>query len=182
MSAIGQHQQVEILVRLDQLVDDEQRVVGRNVGVHRAVREEQLAFQILRDELIGLVVVVRGAIRTALEQPLPLFRPVVLVHAVVVIAGLGDPDLEEIREAEHRGRSRVAAAGMAVDSSAVDVDPGEALRDLLHPGHLIRDGVVAHVRVVRLVELLRTPGRAHAVDLDHDQTEFGERLRIATRG
>ena len=70
---------------------------------------------------------------------------------------------------------------MAVDAGRVDVDPRIALRELLHPGDLIGQRVVAHVAVVGLVERLRSPRRAHAVDLDDDEAELGERLRVAAR-
>ena len=49
-------------------------------------------------------------------------------------------------------------------------------------GHLIRDRVVAHVGVVGLVELLRSPRRPHPVDFDDDEAELGEGLGIAARG
>src|SRR5712691_3020744 len=39
MRAVGKENEIEILVRLHQLVDDEKGVVRRNVVVHRAVRE-----------------------------------------------------------------------------------------------------------------------------------------------
>ena len=58
---------------------------------------------------------------------------------------------------------------------------GIARGQLLHPGHLIGQRVVAHVAVIGLVELLRSPRRAHPVDFDDDEAEFGERLRIAAR-
>ena len=110
MATIRQQQQIEVLVRLDQRVDDEQCVVRRHIGVQRAVREQQLALQVPCHELVRLVVVVGRAVRVRLQQPLPLLAPVVFVAAIVVIAGFGDTDLEEIGVAEHRARGRVAAA------------------------------------------------------------------------
>ena len=62
VGAVGKQDQIEILVRLDQLVDDEKRVVRRNVVVHGAVREEQLPLQVLREVLVGLGVVAVGAV------------------------------------------------------------------------------------------------------------------------
>ncbi len=155
---------------------------GGHVGVAGAVGEEQLPLQVSRHELVGLVVVVRGAVRVRLEQPLPLLAPVVLVLAVVVVAGLRDADLEEVRVAEHRVGGRVAAAGVAVDAGAGEVDPRVALGQLLHGGDLVRQAVVAHVAVVGGVERLRPHRRAHGVDLDDDEAELGERLCVAARG
>jgi hypothetical protein len=88
VTAVRQHQQIEVLVRFDQLVHDQERVVRRNVRVHRAVREQQLSFQVLCHELIRLIVVVGRAVRIRAQQPLPLLGPVVLVDAIVVVAGL----------------------------------------------------------------------------------------------
>ena len=52
MRLVWQHEQVEILVRLDQCIDDERGVVRRHVVVERAVREEQLALQVLGERLV----------------------------------------------------------------------------------------------------------------------------------
>ena len=51
---IRQQQQLEVLVGLDQRVRDEQRLKGRHVGVHRAMREQQVPFQVLRKILVRL--------------------------------------------------------------------------------------------------------------------------------
>ena len=70
---VRNHQQVEVLVRLDQRVDDEERVVRRHVVVHRAVREQQVPLQVLRERLVGFDVVVVGAVGIADEQALVAF-------------------------------------------------------------------------------------------------------------
>ena len=79
---------IEALVRVDKRVYHEHRVGRRHVAVHRSVRDEQLALQVLDEELIGLIVVVGRAVRVLLEESLPFLTPVVLVIAVVVIPGL----------------------------------------------------------------------------------------------
>ena len=61
------------------------------------------------------------------------------------------------------------------------IDPGIPRRELLHARDLVGQRVVAHVAEVRVVELLRSPGRPHPVDLHDDEPELGERLRIAAR-
>src|SRR3954452_9875040 len=70
---------------------------------------------------------------------------------------------------------------MTVDAGTIDVDPREPRGKFLHRPDLVGQRVVAHVAVVRLVELLRPPRRTHPVDLDDDETELGERLRVAAR-
>ena len=179
MTLVRQHEQIEILVRLDQRVNHQQRIVRRHVGIHRTVREEQVSLQVLRVRLVRLIVVVAGAVGLFLQQPLPLFAPIVFVLPVVVIAGLRNPDLEEIRIAEHRVGGRIAAARVAIDAGAIDVDPRVPLRELFHPGNLIGERVVAHIGEIRFVKFFRTPRRPHPVDLDDDEAEFGKRLRIA---
>src|SRR5690606_40175596 len=47
-------------------------------------------------------------------------------------------DLEEVRVAEHRAGGGVAAARMAPDADAVDVDPRIARGELLHHRDLVR--------------------------------------------
>src|ERR1051325_10688938 len=69
---------------------------------------------------------------------------------------------------------------MTVDSCTVDVDPGIELGELLHSGQLIRKRIVTHVAVIRLVEFFGARRVSHAIDLDHDETQFGECLRVAT--
>src|SRR2546421_13088800 len=70
---------------------------------------------------------------------------------------------------------------MAVDAGAVDVDPRIAARELLRRRDLVGQRVVAHVGVVRVVKFLGAPWRSHPVDLDNDESELGERLRVAAR-
>ena len=70
---------------------------------------------------------------------------------------------------------------MAVNAGAIDVKPGIARGQLLHRADLIGQGVVAHVAVVGLVKFLRAPRRPHPVDLDDDEPELRQRLRIAAR-
>ena len=85
MPLVWQHEQIEVLVCLDERVHDQQRVIRRHVIVHRTVREQQVTFQVLRQTLICLIVVVGRAVGFARQQPLIPLAPVVLVLAVVVI-------------------------------------------------------------------------------------------------
>ena len=97
-----------------------------------------MALQILGDVLIGLVVVVRGSVRLPLEQPLIPFTPVVFVFAVVVIPRFGDSHFEEVRIPEHGIRRSVTSARVAVNPRFLEVNPRIPLRQLLHPGQLVR--------------------------------------------
>src|ERR1039458_3323608 len=106
--AVGQQQQIEILVRLDQLVDHQQRIVGRHVAVHGAVGQQQVALQIPGRQLVGLIVVAGGAVGIGLEQALPFLGPIVLIFAIVVVARLGDPHFEKIGVVEHGAGSGIA--------------------------------------------------------------------------
>ena len=118
MVCVGNHDQVEVLVRLDQRIHDEQRVVHRHVVVHRAVREQEMAFQICSEVLIGLHVVVALAIGANHLQATVLFIPVVFILAVIVIAALCYTHLEEIRKVKHRGDRCIAATGVSPDAHA----------------------------------------------------------------
>ena len=75
----------------------------------------------------------------------------------------------------------VAAAGMAPDADAVEVDERVALGQLLHAGDLVGQRVVADVLDVGVVEGLGAIRRAHAVDGDDDEAQFGQRLVVAVR-
>jgi hypothetical protein len=107
---VRDHQQVEVLVRLDQRIDDELRVPRRHVVVQRPMRQQQLSFQVLRLELIRLHGIVVGAVRIPDEQALVPFAPVVLVVALVVVSRLGNADLEEVRVSKHGVGGDEAAA------------------------------------------------------------------------
>ena len=48
VTLVGEQQQIEVFVGLDEFIDHEQRIVGRNVVVHRAVGEQQVSFKVLR--------------------------------------------------------------------------------------------------------------------------------------
>ena len=85
---VRDHQQIEILVRLDQRVGDEHRLIRRHVGVHRAVGEQQVALQVLREVLIRFGVVAVGAVGVLDDESLIALAPVVLVLALIVVARL----------------------------------------------------------------------------------------------
>jgi hypothetical protein len=71
---------------------------------------------------------------------------------------------------------------VAPDANAIEVDVGILRGEVLDTGDLVGDGVVAEVAVVELVEALGAPGRAHAVNADDEEAEFGEGLIVALRG
>src|ERR1700735_783950 len=135
---VGKQEEIEILVGFDERVDDKEGVVGRDVVVHGAVGKQEVAFQIFGHVLIGLVVVVGGAVRIFHEQALVAFAPVVFILAIIVVARLGNSHLEKIGITKHGVGSGVAAAGMAVDSSAVDIDPGIFRGGFFHSRDLVR--------------------------------------------
>src|SRR5215208_5574613 len=182
VGSIGKQQKIEVLVRPDQLVDDEQRVVGRDVVVHRAVRQKQLSLEILCHGLSRLWRVIVAAIGGAHQQPLITLAPVVLILALIVITCFGDSDPEEVRILKHCRSGGESSTGVTVDSGAIDIDPRVPPRKLLHARDLIRKRVVSHLAVIRVVERLRPPGRAHSIDLHNDESKLRERLGITTRG
>ena len=125
--------------------------------------------------------VVGGAVGILDHQAVVALGPIVLVRSVVVVAGFADADLEEVRIEEHRGGGGIAPARMAPDAGAIQVDPRILRRQRLHPRDLVGQGVVDHVAVVRVLEGLAAPGRAHAVDGDDYKAEFRQRLVVDLR-
>ena len=172
--------EIEVLVRLNQCVDQKQGGVQWNVIIHRSVREQQMALQVLCVVLIRLRVVVGAAVRLDDLQTAPLLCPVVFVLALIVVAGLGDADLEEVGIAKHRGRRRIAAAGVAPDTDVIEVDEGVFCGQFLDAGNLVGQRVVGGVaRVEAHMKGLRAFRRADAVDADDDEAKFGKGLIIA---
>src|SRR5580700_7379556 len=113
---VGEQEEIEILVGLDEGVHDEESVVGRDVVVHGAVGEQEMALQVFCEVLIGLVVIVGGAVGIFHEQALVAFSPIVFILAIIVVAGFGNSHLEEIGITKHGVGCGIAAAGMAIDS------------------------------------------------------------------
>src|SRR5579862_7673297 len=65
---------------------------------------------------------------------------------------------------------------MAVDADAAEIDPWIALRELLDGGLLVGESVVAQIAVAVVVIPLRPIRTAASVaDLDHDESDVGER-------
>jgi len=111
------------------------------------------ALQVLGKILICLVVIVCTG-----DQSLIHLAPIVFVFAIVVVARFRNADLEKVRIAKHRVGSCVAAARMAIDAGAVDVDPRISRGELLHAADLIRQRVITHVAVVKVVKTLDRSG------------------------
>src|SRR5438105_4312099 len=70
VGAIGEQEQVKVFVGFDQLIDYQKRVIGRHIVVHSAVGEQQMSFEVFGNVLVGLIVIVGGAIGLALQESL----------------------------------------------------------------------------------------------------------------
>src|SRR6202030_4871414 len=116
-------QEVKILIGFDQLIHNKQRVVRRHIIIQRSMRQQQMALQVFGKVLIGLVIVIGGAVGILDEQSLIPLAPIVLVLAIVVIAGLRYPHFKKIGVAEHGVSRRVASAGMAINPCAITINP-----------------------------------------------------------
>ena len=182
MVGVGDEEQIEVLIGLDEGVDHEQGVRGRDVVVHGSMRQEQVALEVLGGLLVGLARVIAGAVRILDQQACPLLGPVVFVDAIIVVAAFSDADLEEVGVVEHGGDGRVASSGVAEDAGVLKVDPGVAFAELLEAGDLVGDGVVAEIGEVGVVKGLGAEGGAFAVDADDDEAEFGEGLEVSVGG
>src|SRR5215469_10069709 len=100
-----------------------------------------------------------------------------------MIAGLGNSDHEEIGIPEHGVGRSVSTSGVSPDSDAIDIDPWIARSEFSYTCNLIGKCVIPHIAVIRVLEFFRTQRRPHPVELDHDEPEFGEGLRVpACRG
>src|SRR5437588_12944484 len=70
---------------------------------------------------------------------------------------------------------------MAINAGSINIYPWVFFSQLLHGGYLIRQSVIAHVAIISIVKFLGPHRVSHAIDLDDDEAEFGERLRVAAR-
>jgi hypothetical protein len=59
--SVGRDEEIKVLVVLDQLLDDQERGVGMDVVVETSVGKQQRAFQVGRQVLVGLGIVVVSA-------------------------------------------------------------------------------------------------------------------------
>src|SRR5665213_1661211 len=99
-----EQQKIEILVVVyEGLLELE---YGRRIdaGVQEAVNQQKLALKIGRIGQIGLLLVVLTD-----RIPFIALAPRVPEQTLVMIAAGGDPDLEEVRVAQHRARGHVSA-------------------------------------------------------------------------
>ena len=69
-----------------------------------------------------------------------------------MVSRFRDAHLEEVWITEHCIGRGEPAARVAIDPGAVNVDPRIVLSELLHARDLIRQSVVAHLAVIRIVE------------------------------
>lgn len=95
MAAIGDHDEVEVFVGFDEVVDDLVGGGGVYVGVHFSDGQEEVAGEVVNMGAIGVFDV--GFVDGPIE---PLFIPPDFVHAVVMATAVGDGDFVKIAMVE----------------------------------------------------------------------------------
>ena len=143
------HQQIEVLVVLDQLVHDLHRRRGIDVRIELADDEQQIALQPVR-----VVDVRRGRVLLADRPRHPQLVPPDLVHAVVVAAGVGDARLVEIRVKQQTAERVLPARRPAVDAHTGDVVRRILRRDRFVPEDPIGKAGIAKVFPGNVVKCL----------------------------
>ena len=88
----------------------------------------------------------------------------------------GNRHLVELGVKQQAAQCVLAAGRSAVDADARDVVVGVFRCNRLVPENAIGETGIAEVLPGHVVKRLRAVRRAHAVDLDHDEAEFGQRL------
>ena len=87
MISVRRDDEIEGLIRLDQLIDDLDRVRRMHVVIHVAVHQEEVATQVLRQRLVGgALEIICLAQRVLVHEPLILLGPIDVVAPVVVVA------------------------------------------------------------------------------------------------
>ncbi len=108
------------------------------------------------------------------------FAPGIVVDVVLMIAGRGNSDLEEIRVDEHGRRGHESSAGVAVDPDFVDIDKGMLDGQLFDRPLLIGQAIVPQVSIAKIMVPFGALGVTAAVpDLDEDEPELGQGHRLA---
>ncbi len=98
------------------------------------------------------------------------------------LPGLRERHLEEVGIDEHRRRRHEAAARVAPDADAVDVDVGMAPRQLFDCRLLVGEAVVAQVAIAVVVVPLRARRVPAAIaHLDHHEAELRQRDVVVAR-
>ena len=94
---VGQDQEIELLIRLHERIDERDGVCGMDVVVEISVDEKELPLEIAGEGLVGRRrEVVRAVERVLHQQSLKSLPPSVVIGSVVVIAGRRHRDLEEV--------------------------------------------------------------------------------------
>jgi len=93
-----------------------------------------------------------------------------------VAAAVGDGGLVEVAVEEEPPQGVLAAGRAAVEADAVEVEGRVGRGGGAEPGDAVGEAGVGQVAPSDVVEGLRPPVGAHAVDLDDDEAELGQGL------
>ena len=171
MAGANDGHEVEGLVRALQGADDLCGAGGIDVGVQFADDEEEVAF-----EFVCIVHVAAPGVAVVNGPAHPLLVPPDLVHAVVVAAAVGDGDVIKVVVIEQRAHRTLSASTAAVDTHATEIHPRACLRGIFDPQLAIWEAGVLQVLPAHVVKGFATMIGAHAVELDDDEAEFGNRV------
>ena len=181
MALTGDEQHVEALPSLDQFIHDNDGVGGVYVIIYIAMNQEQMAFQVLRQLLVGgNLAFKRDVARLVgdLLHAMMLLAPPTVVDVVVVITGARDSHLEEIRIEQHSGCGHKSATGVAVNTYPINIHIGIASTQLLDRCLVIRQGIVTQVAVAIVVIPFRTTGVSTSMTYaNHDEAGLRQAIR-----
>src|SRR5262245_2931727 len=112
------------------------------------------------------------------ERPAhPLLVPPDFIHAVIVASAVRYRRLIKLRVEQHAAKRVLSAGGSAINADARDVVVRILRGDCLVPEDSIRETRIAKILPGDIVESFRTIRCSHAIDLHHDESQFGQRLR-----
>ena len=177
MALAGEQDIFETLVGADQRIRDTDGVGRVDIVVHVTVDQHQVTLEAGGQFLVRLDAVDERSVCLVdlFEDAVVLFAPPAVVDAVVMVAGAGNGRFEEVRILQDGRRGHEAAAGVAMNADAVQVDPLVACAQLLDGIFLVFQTIVAQVSVAVVVIPLGAVGMAAAVaHRNHNHAQLGQ--------
>ena len=166
----GQDHQLEILARFYQCVGHLHGGCRVHVVVHLAHNEHQRA-----REQMGVVHIRVAAVSLIHRITHPQLVPPYLVHPVVVASARRVGSLVELRMEQYGGHGLLSAGRASEYSDARGIHARISFGSRLYPRHVVGQARILQVLVAHFLKLLRAERRRHAVNLHHDESQFGKR-------
>ena len=168
----GENEHVEAFARFDEGIGQPVGGRRRDILVHVACHQQQLAFQIACQFCVGGDVGGESCLPVygigLFLQPVERFAPPLYVDVVVVVARGGYAHFVEVWIGQHGCRSLETSSRVSVNAHAVEVNEGIAAAQFFNGVLVVGQRIVAQVAITEAIEVVPAPrgtaARSHVDD------------------